>query len=1145
MKNRVLYLMILCLGLLSFKPICYKVNSDISSVTDSIPYSSVLTSYGYLINRVIIDSVLVLPNGDTTFGTDKPRLGAMVFLNGIAYLYTGAWTPIGAASGSQTLSKGANNDSIFLSNGGGAVLDRDSQQLRISFSGLSTGDTLKLDRSASVILPYLLQSQFQDSAASNRQSITINGDTLILTPPGTKIVLPVQLVTSVNGKQGAVVLTSDSIPQGSVNQYFTITAARSALASGQGINYNSVSGVIAVRISSGTGNQVSIGGDNGLYVPPTVAGGDTGVRTITYIPRYDTLKLGTNIAGDTIRGPLGLNIALDSGRYISGTNTLIFYRFRKDSLVFALSGGGGGVSSVNALTGAVIVPVLNGDTTINDTIQLGGHLRNAITIYQNGNIASFTGGKFVADTIYSYKTPNGLLTDSLATWLNGQLRKVLADTGIIANFHVKVRSLFGGLQAATAIGDTSDIGAVFRNTGNAFPVTVAGSYDTALVALGTYSHLPAIQGFTNKNQVAAQTLLLQPTGGYSLFGYTSSQGAYSLQNAGSFYEGSDIYLQAYMQLLTGNYLEFNSSLSATGAYIVSEASPNTFEIVGNPVTAALRSVTIIDSLNIQKITLNGSPAVNTTVLNDTMVANKVVVGVDTTLKLTQRNDTMNISVDTASVIPTQLAVADTLLKYVRLSPGSQQTGAINISGTLTAGTSYGTLTTVDMLIIDTSTGKIYRRTLPSGGGGGSQNLATTLSVGDSTQGHNIVLNSGDSLKLNGSYMLSQAGNLVFNSSSTAFNGNITSYGYQVQFNNNQDTAANAGISLGTVGGHNRNFIGNKLGSGETTLSTNAAPGPLGFDNWFIGNPAFTAAAFRFTKSGDIFLDTAGVGKPTGGSYASNFTPWTKFVKMSDTSGALPNVASGYYASTHYTFSQGLTNTSGAVTLGGAFTGTTNISSTNTSNLNLISENASGLDESSMTVGSNGSVPTSFFYNKIVQAAGYIELLGTQVQLSSYNPTEGIGTYFNIDSTHLWYKSFGTSTQVFSVDSNGNEVIAGYLKQGTSGDYTARTGAQNPIAIVTADASGVAHSYLIGQYANVVSAPTSTLTIVLECTYTDENNNAQTLTFLTFTVASTTGPSQAPNIEIRVKSGTVITLKTVASGSGSVSYDVGGEIVELR
>jgi hypothetical protein len=53
-------------------------------------------------------------------------------------------------------------------------------------------------------------------------------------------------VVSVNGQTGVVTLTSDNIPQGVTNLYFSNALARAALSGGTGVTYNSTTGVIAI-----------------------------------------------------------------------------------------------------------------------------------------------------------------------------------------------------------------------------------------------------------------------------------------------------------------------------------------------------------------------------------------------------------------------------------------------------------------------------------------------------------------------------------------------------------------------------------------------------------------------------------------------------------------------------------------------------------------------------------------------------------------------------------------------------------------------------------------------------------------------------------------------------------------------------------
>lgn len=68
---------------------------------DTIPYNPYGSAYGYKMKRLLLDSLLILPNNDTTFGTDVPRTGATVFLNDTTYVYEsdGFWHPLGSGGG--------------------------------------------------------------------------------------------------------------------------------------------------------------------------------------------------------------------------------------------------------------------------------------------------------------------------------------------------------------------------------------------------------------------------------------------------------------------------------------------------------------------------------------------------------------------------------------------------------------------------------------------------------------------------------------------------------------------------------------------------------------------------------------------------------------------------------------------------------------------------------------------------------------------------------------------------------------------------------------------------------------------------------------------------------------------------------------
>jgi len=93
MKRLINILLIMALGL-AFIP----ARSGVSGVNtlDTIPYNPLLSSYGYTTARMIMRNGLVVPVGDTTFGTDTSRVGAVVYnpTDSTFYIWNGYWFSI-------------------------------------------------------------------------------------------------------------------------------------------------------------------------------------------------------------------------------------------------------------------------------------------------------------------------------------------------------------------------------------------------------------------------------------------------------------------------------------------------------------------------------------------------------------------------------------------------------------------------------------------------------------------------------------------------------------------------------------------------------------------------------------------------------------------------------------------------------------------------------------------------------------------------------------------------------------------------------------------------------------------------------------------------------------------------------------------
>lgn len=114
---------------------------------------------------------------------------------------------------------------------------------------------------------------------------------------------------------------------------------------------------------------------------------------------------------------------------------------------------------------------------------------------------------------------------------------------------------------------------------------------------------------------------------------------------------------------------------------------------------------------------------------------------------------------------------------------------------------------------------------------------------------------------------------------------------------------------------------------------------------------------------------------------------------------------------------------------------------------------------------------------------------------------------------------------------------------TTGEALSQTGTVASVATVTSAGNS---QYEVGAYVKIASISAGTLTIT--CTFTDENNSAQTLTLfpmgLTAAGLTGTGFTAFPKATIRVKKTTAITIVATFAGV-SISFDVCGNITRLN
>lgn len=133
----------------------------------------------------------------------------------------------------------------------------------------------------------------------------------------------------------------------------------------------------------------------------------------------------------------------------------------------------------------------------------------------------------------------------------------------------------------------------------------------------------------------------------------------------------------------------------------------------------------------------------------------------------------------------------------------------------------------------------------------------------------------------------------------------------------------------------------------------------------------------------------------------------------------------------------------------------------------------------------------------------------------------------------------------SVSSSGTVTGSNLGSIVASADLTGQTTAVASVATYTPGADG---TYRIGVYVTITAVALDVLNIQVD--YTDETNTARTQTFvpvgLTSANLSAVGASVFPTLDVRVKSGVAITVKTVlVTGTGSIVYDAGATVEKLR
>ncbi|MEU4406190.1 hypothetical protein AB0F88_16840 [Streptosporangium sp. NPDC023963] len=146
----------------------------------------------------------------------------------------------------------------------------------------------------------------------------------------------------------------------------TCDQVRPCLSAGPGATYDPVTGVIAANVSTDAGNQVTIGTDDGLFVP--AGGGAVTALAVTDTPSVDLELTGTGAAGDPYT--VAADVVLDPAPPGGGTNLLhespdgLFVECA-DVRTCLSAGPGATYDSATGVIGANVSPAAGNQVAIN------------------------------------------------------------------------------------------------------------------------------------------------------------------------------------------------------------------------------------------------------------------------------------------------------------------------------------------------------------------------------------------------------------------------------------------------------------------------------------------------------------------------------------------------------------------------------------------------------------------------------------------------------------------------------------------------------------------------------------------------------------------------------------------------------------
>lgn len=320
-------------------------------------------------------------------------------------------------------------------------------------------------------------------------------------------------VVSVNGFDGAVSLTTDNVPEGSTNHYFTTVRARTSVSAGTGLSYNDNTGVFSSTITQYT---------DALARTALSAGSG-----ITYNNTAGTIS---NSAPDqivTIGSGTGINV---TGTYPNFTvaNTITQYT---NTLARAAISGGTGIS-YNSTTGVIT---------------------NTITQYTD----ALARASISAGTGISYSSSTGVISSTITQYTDALARASLSftagsgaynsTTGVIT-IPTNNNQITNGAAYITLTNLSAGTGISYNNTTGVITSTITQYTDAlarAAISLTTSGNSGSSTYSSSTGVLNVPTYTLAGLGGISLtslsattpLSYNSITGVFSIQAADSTHNG--------------------------------------------------------------------------------------------------------------------------------------------------------------------------------------------------------------------------------------------------------------------------------------------------------------------------------------------------------------------------------------------------------------------------------------------------------------------------------------------------------------------------------------------------------------------------------------------------------------------------------